>query len=144
MSSTITNRTHLDNRGYVRTVPFASAQIIMSYTDHAGILRGLHYREPPEEKLVLCRRGSIYDVTVNLETGEWFPLYMGNEGMPRLVKKGFAHGFQTLEDCTEVFYVVSELYDPDSQRGIRYDSYGIKWPLAVLGVSERDRELPLM
>jgi len=110
-------------------------------------LRGLHFREPPEEKLVLCTKGSIYDITVDLETGEWFPLYMPSNQIrciPRFISKGFAHGFQSLEDHTEVFYVLSELYYPDLAKGIRYDSFGIKWPLAVVGLSDRDRELPLM
>ena len=136
-----------DDRGFSHALRFESKQVYLSVTTLAGTLRGLHFREPPEEKLVLCTKGSIYDITVNLETGEWFPLYMPSNQIrciPRFISKGFAHGFQSLEDHTEVFYVLSELYYPDLAKGIRYDSFGIKWPLAVVGLSDRDRELPLM
>ena len=147
MSLVTTRETHKDNRGFLATFPFVSAQCNISVTNLAGTLRGLHYREPPEEKLVLCTRGAIYDIIVDLKTGEWSPLYMPNNRMrcvPRYVGKGFAHGFQALEDYTEVFYVVSETYDEESSKGIRYDSFGIKWPLAVIGLSEKDNELPCM
>jgi dTDP-4-dehydrorhamnose 3,5-epimerase len=126
-----------DHRGHFVSFPFVSAQVNLSFTKYAGTVRGLHYREPLEEKMVLCTRGSIYDITVDLETGEWFPLYMGSS--PRFIPKGFAHGFQALEDNTEVFYVVSESYDPLCERGIRYDSFGVKWPLAVINLSSKDR-----
>jgi dTDP-4-dehydrorhamnose 3,5-epimerase len=146
MSSTTTSQTHRDHRGLFTSLPFVSAQVNISFTKHSGTLRGLHYREPFEEKLVLCTGGSIYDVIVDLETGEWLPLYMTSKvrNIPRFVPKGFAHGFQALEDNTEVFYVVSETYDPEACRGIRFDSFGIRWPIFPTGLSERDNELPLM
>ena len=144
MLSTITSQTHRDRRGLFTSLPFVSAQVDISFTRFAGTLRGLHYRDPFEEKLVLCTGGSIYDVIVGLKTGEWLPLYMSSREIchPRFVPKGFAHGFQALEDNTEVFYVVSELYDPECSRGIRFDSYGIRWPLPVQRLSETDDGLP--
>ena len=145
--SLTTTRGIQDDRGFSHAIPFESKQCYLSITNLAGTLRGLHYREPPEEKLVLCTKGSIYDVIVNLETGEWSPLYLPSNQIrciPRFIGKGFAHGFQALEDHTEVFYILSETYYPDLSKGIRYDSFGIKWPLAVIGLSERDRELPVM
>ena len=147
MSLTITRGIQRDDRGFSYSIPFVSAQCYLSVTTLAGTLRGLHFREPPEDKLILCTRGAIYDVMVDLKTGEWFPLYLPSSRMrciPRFIEKGYAHGFQALEDYTEVFYILSETYDPDLAKGIRYDSFGIKWPLAVTGLSERDRELPVM
>ena len=143
MSSEIIKEIHQDNRGYLATFPFVSARCLMSFNDRAGTLRGLHFREPPEEKLVLCMNGSVYDVILDLETGEWFPLYMAT-GIPRYVGKGFAHGFQTLEDDTQLFYVISETYEPDLSKGIRFDSFGIKWPLPIAEISKKDDELPYL
>ena len=144
MSLPIISETHRDPRGLVATFPFVSAQCNSPFTAFAGTLRGLHYRDPAEEKVVLCVRGAIYDVIVDLKTGEWFPLYMAAGYTPRYVRKGFAHGFQALEDDTEVFYVLSELYDPEAERGYRYDSFGIKWPLPPRHVSVKDNALPYL
>jgi len=143
MSLVTTSETHRDHRGFFTSFPFESKQCNISFSDHAGTLRGLHYREPPEEKLVLCVKGSVLDIIVDLNTGEWLPLYMSNSKcIPRYVGKGYAHGFQTLEDNVEIFYVVSETYDLELSKGIRYDSFNIKWPLPVTGISSKDNELP--
>jgi len=130
----------------------AIAQCSISYNTRAGTLRGMHYQEPPraEEKLVRCTMGAIYDVIIDLRPEsatylEWFPLEISSSNRLMLyVPKGFAHGFLTLEDSTEVFYQISEYYSPEHAKGVRYNdpAFGIKWPLPVLTISDKDREYP--
>jgi dTDP-4-dehydrorhamnose 3,5-epimerase len=121
----------------------------LSCNAHTGTLRGLHYQVAPdaENKLVRCTRGSLYDVIVDLRPAsptcrEWFgvELSAGNYRM-LYVPEGFAHGFLTLENNTEVIYEVSQFYRPESERGLRYDdpAFGIEWPIRVTVVSEKDR-----
>jgi dTDP-4-dehydrorhamnose 3,5-epimerase len=103
-----------------------------------GTLRGLHYQVPPyeEAKIVRCIRGAIYDVIVDLRPDsrtylEWFGVELTAENRRMLyVPERFAHGFQTLEDDSEVFYQVTQFYTPDSERGIRWDDPAIRiaWP----------------
>jgi dTDP-4-dehydrorhamnose 3,5-epimerase len=113
-------------------------QANLSYNKRRGTLRGLHCQAPPyeEAKLVRCFRGAIYDVIVDLRPGspthlEWIGVTLTAENRTMLyVPEGFAHGFQTLEDDTEVFYQVTQLYTPGAERGIRWDdpALGIQWP----------------
>ena len=126
------------------------AQCSISFNKHAGTLRGMHYQVPPmaEEKLVRCTMGAVYDVIIDLRPDsdtyrEWFSLELSSSNRLMLyVPKGFAHGFLTLEDSTEVFYQISEHYSPDHAKGVRYNdpAFGIKWPLPVVTISDRDRE----
>jgi dTDP-4-dehydrorhamnose 3,5-epimerase len=112
----------------------------------------MHYQEPPraEEKLVRCTVGAIYDVIIDLrpESGtyrEWFSLEISSSNRLILyVPKGFAHGFLTLEDNTEVFYQISEYYSPEHARGVRWNDpvFGIRWPTEPRVISERDRSYP--
>lgn len=124
------------------------AQCNISYNKIKGTLRGMHYQIAPyaEVKLVHCTRGAIYDVIVDLRPEsstfwEWAAFEL-NESNNRLlyVPKGFAHGFQTLEDNTEVFYQISEYYHPESAKGFRFDdpALGIEWPMVCSAISERD------
>jgi dTDP-4-dehydrorhamnose 3,5-epimerase len=131
----------------------AVAQCNVSHNVRRGTLRGLHYQAPPHEeaKLVRCTRGAIWDVIVDLREAsktrlQWFAAELSADNHRALyVPRGFAHGFQTLADDSEVFYQMSEFYRPDGARGIRWNdpSIGIRWPLAEPILSARDRDLPL-
>ena len=129
------------------------AQCNISFNRDAGTLRGMHYQEAPhaEDKLVRCSRGSLYDVIVDLRREsptftQWIALELtGDNGRMLYVPKGCAHGFQTLENNTEVFYQMSEFYHPESARGVRWNdpAFGIQWPAGVqVIISERDRNWP--
>jgi dTDP-4-dehydrorhamnose 3,5-epimerase len=112
----------------------------ISYNRRRGTLRGLHYQEMPygQAKLVRCTRGAIFDVTVDLRPAsptfrKWVGVELTAENQLMLYMPGdMGHGFQTLEDDTEVFYQVSTVYRPDAYRGVRWDdpAFGIEWPLA--------------
>jgi dTDP-4-dehydrorhamnose 3,5-epimerase len=133
----------------LRGLPAGFVQGNLSYSARAGTLRGLHYQVPPdaEIKLVRCTRGSIYDVIVDLRPAsptyrEWSAAELSAANHLMLyVPEGFAHGYLTLEDDTEVGYEVSQFYRPGSERGLRYDdpAFGIAWPIGVEVVSEKDR-----
>jgi dTDP-4-dehydrorhamnose 3,5-epimerase len=114
----------------------------------------MHFQAPPhaEAKLVRCTRGSIYDVLIDLRSGSktryrWLGIELTAEnGHMAYVPEGFAHGFQTLEDDTEVFYQISEFYHPESAQGVRWDDpvFGIAWPLPDPILSEKDRAFPYL
>ena len=119
----------------------------------AFTLRGLHFQTPPcgQDKLVRCIRGRIFDVVVDVRRGsptygQWVCAELSAEnGHQLFVPIGFAHGFLTLEPECEVIYKVSNTYAPDHDRGIRWDSVGIDWPLpegAVPELSAKDVKLP--
>ena len=128
------------------------AQCSISYNRVKGTLRGMHYQVPPfeEDKLVRCTRGSIYDVIIDLHTdsksfGKHFGVTLSAENRTMLqIPKGFAHGFLTLEDDTEIFYQMSEFYAPDCARGIRWNdpSFAIVWPGEVRILSGKDQSYP--
>jgi dTDP-4-dehydrorhamnose 3,5-epimerase len=129
------------------------AQCSISYNARRGTLRGMHYQIAPyaEAKVVRCTRGAIYDVAVDLREGSptylrWAAVELSERNHAMLyIPEGFAHGYQTLEDDTEVFYQVSESYCPEAARALRWDdpALGIAWPLPVSAISERDRGAPL-
>ena len=117
-----------------------------------GTLRGLHFQDPPhaEAKFVRCTRGALYDVIVDLRPGsptrgQWFgaELSAGNPLM-LYVPEGFAHGYETLVDDTDMYYMTSAFYAPAHARGVRYDdpAFGIEWPLPVTVVSTADTSWP--
>ena len=128
------------------------AQCSISYNRMKGTLRGIHYQLPPfeEDKLVRCTRGAIHDVIIDLRHdsksyGNHFGVTLTAENRTMLyIPKGFAHGFLTLEDSTEIFYQMSEFYAPDSARGVRWNdpAFAIEWPGEVLILSEKDRSYP--
>jgi len=155
---------HADERGFLaRTFcerEFAEhglpMRIVQSSTIHSprrNTLRGLHYQEAPhrEIKLVRCTRGSIFLVMVDLRAdsdtqNDWLgvELTAWNERMA-YIPEGFAQGYQTLEDDTEVHYQMSHHYVPEAARGVRWDdpAFGIEWPAADEPlISERDRAWP--
>ena len=155
---------HSDERGFLaRTFceqEFAEhglpMRIVQSSTIHSPrrhTLRGLHYQEAPhrEVKLVRCTRGSIYLVMVDLRSGsatknDWLGVELTARGeCTAYVPEGFAQGYQTLEDDTEVHYQMSHQYVPGAARGVRWDdpAFGIDWPEAERPLmSERDRSWP--
>ncbi|TWT56353.1 dTDP-4-dehydrorhamnose 3,5-epimerase [Allorhodopirellula solitaria] len=126
-------------------------QCSVSFNKQAGTLRGMHYQATPKEevKLVRCTRGSVYDVIVDLRPeSATFAQHVGFELTAEnhralYVPKGFAHGFQTLVDDTEVFYQMSDYFDAPSARGFHYadPELGIDWPLPVSVISQKDAEL---
>jgi dTDP-4-dehydrorhamnose 3,5-epimerase len=127
-------------------------QINNSLSGRAGTLRGMHYQLPPagEVKVVRCVRGALFDVIVDLRPDSptfkrWFgaELTADNRRM-MLVPRGFAHGFITLADDTEAFYLVSHRYAPAAERGLRFNdpAIGITWPREPAEVSDKDRNWP--
>ena len=128
------------------------AQCSTSFNKRKGTLRGMHYQVPPaaETKIVRCTRGSMYDVIIDLcpESPTFtrhFTVVLTAENRKMLyVPTGFAHGFQTLDDDTEVLYQISEFYSPDHSRGVRWDdpAFGIRWPDDDRTIVERDLAYP--
>ncbi len=124
----------------------------VSYNKSRGTVRGMHYQKEPfaETKLVQCSRGKIYDVILDIrrdsETfGEWLSVEITSENHKAVyIPKGLAHGFQTLEDNSEVLYFISEKYDKESAGGLRWDDaqFGIELPLSVTIINERDANYP--
>ena len=127
-------------------------QCNITLTRHKGTLRGMHYQTVPHEeaKLVRCTRGSIYDVIVDLRPDsptckQWFAAELTADNFTLLyVPEGFAHGFLTLADNSEVFYQMSEFYHPECAAGVRWNdpAFNIEWPSTVRTISQKDRELP--
>ncbi len=130
---------------------FHIVQANMSYSEKRGALRGMHYQEAPyeEDKLVRCVRGSVFDAIIDLRPDSqtychWFGVELTDKNYWMIyVPKGFAHGFQTLEDNTVVFYQMSEYYHPEAARGVRWDdpAFGIQWPKVRQRIlSQKDRD----
>jgi dTDP-4-dehydrorhamnose 3,5-epimerase len=130
-------------------------QCNVSFNRDRGTLRGMHYQTAPsaEAKLIRPVRGALYDVVVDLRDesttfGRWFGTELrsapGHPSRMLYVPEGFAHGFLTLEDDTEVFYQMSEFYAPEEARGFRWNdpAFRIEWPEPVRVISDRDRDYP--
>jgi len=150
----------LDNRGsFARSYcqdefiaqglnPFL-VQCNISFNKVLGTLRGMHYQKAPyvEAKLVRCTQGSIYDVIIDLRPeSKTFKQYFGAELSAQnrnaiYVPPGFAHGFITLQDNTEVLYQMSEFFHQECAAGVRWNDpiFAIKWPLDIVIISERDQ-----
>ena len=155
---------HQDDRGY-----FARTFCQREFSDHGlntniaqantslsrskGTLHGMHYQTEPyaETKLVRCIRGAVFDVIIDLRPEsesfcQWFGAELtADNGKMLYVPEGFAHGYQTLQDDTELFYLVSQFYTPEAERGVRWNDkrFGISWPedKEVL-LSDKDRAWP--
>lgn len=127
-------------------------QCNISFNTRKGTLRGMHFQAPPhaEAKLVRCTKGAIYDVVVDLRPSsptyrEWVTAVLTATNRRVIyVPEGCGHGFLTLEDETEVFYQMSEFYNPESARGVRWNdpAFQIVWPEKVEVISERDGTYP--
>lgn len=128
-------------------------QANVAATKNKGTLRGLHLQVAPfeETKLVRCTRGAIFDVIVDLRLQspkfkQWFGVTLTAESFTMLyVPEGFAHGYLTLEDDTEVMYQVSQMYTPAAERGYRWNdpAFNIAWPVEPRIISEKDKAHPL-
>jgi dTDP-4-dehydrorhamnose 3,5-epimerase len=123
-------------------------QSSISFNNKKGTLRGMHYQIEPfaECKKVRCTKGKIYDVIVDLRSQsktykEWFSIELSESNHKILyVPEGFAHGFQTLEDNSEVNYEINQIFNPDYARGFRWNdsTFNIKWPLEISKISQKD------
>ncbi len=129
------------------------AQCSVSRNPRAGTLRGMHFQRKPHEetKIVRCLTGAAFDVIADLRPesptrGRWFGATLDSErGSAMYVPKGFAHGFQTLVDDTDVLYLISHPYVPAAGSGVRWDdgALAIEWPEVPLRtISDRDRSWP--
>jgi dTDP-4-dehydrorhamnose 3,5-epimerase len=133
-------------------VDLSFVQCNLSFNPRTHTLRGLHYQLEPygEDKLIRCTMGAIYDVIVDLRLDsvtykKWKAVELTAENRRMLfVPKGFAHGFKTLSENSEVFYQMSEFYMPEATRGIRWNdpALGIVWPVGEPILSERDLSYP--
>lgn len=128
------------------------AQLNVGFSHRRGTVRGMHYQVAPhaEAKFVRCTRGGMYDVIIDLREdsptrGEWYGVELtADNGIMIYAPEGFAHGYQTLQDDTEMYYLTSAMYAPGSARGVRFDDprFGIQWPLPVSMISVADRSWP--
>ena len=129
-------------------------QCNISFNKEKGTIRGMHYQvDPfPEVKVVRCTMGSIFDVALDLRPDsptcyEWASFHLSSSNHRLIyIPEGVLHGFQTLENNTEVFYQMSQQYHPESARGVRWDDpeIGITWPIPVSCISKKDLSYPLV
>jgi dTDP-4-dehydrorhamnose 3,5-epimerase len=134
-------------------IHFQPVQANMGLSFRTGTVRGMHFQVAPalEAKLVRCTRGSIFDVAVDLRLdsrtyGQWYGVVLTAEnGRMLYVPEHCAHGYQTLQDDTEMYYMASQFYTPSAVRGVRYDdpAFNIRWPLTATEMSDQDRNWPL-
>jgi len=127
------------------------AQCNISLTKKKGSIRGMHYQKAPYEevKLIRCTKGKIFDVIIDLRPEsetykQWESFELSSENYKMLyVPEDFAHGFQSLEDNTEIFYQVSQFYTPEAEKGVRWNdpTFNIKWPLVATEISEKDKNI---
>lgn len=150
---------HGDDRGFfaraycerefaAHGLPTHFPQSNLSNNTTAGTLRGMHFNTAAhfEAKVVRCVRGGVYDVIVDLRPGSategrWFGTDLtADNGRAVFVPEGFAHGFITLADDSDVFYQMGAMYEPDAARGFRWDDphFDIEWPMAPAVISDRD------
>jgi len=127
------------------------AQCNISYNVSRGTLRGMHYQYPRgEAKLVRCSKGAIHDVIIDLRPDsptfkKHFGVRLSERNRKMLfVPEGFAHGFLTLEDDSEIFYQMSEFYIADKAHGVRWNdpAFAIEWPESIRVISDRDNSYP--
>ncbi len=123
-------------------------QCSISFNRQKGTLRGLHFQTSPfeETRLVRCTMGAVYDVILDLRPGSstfkhWLAIELSGENRRMVyIPGGFAHGFLTLADSSEVFYQMSEYYHPEAAQGVRWDdlAFGIQWPIPISLISDKD------
>lgn len=133
-------------------LPVRFVQWSTSFNRLRGTLRGMHYQEGPkaEGKLVRCTRGKVYDVALDLRPasqgfGQWVAVELSADNRRALyIPSGFAHGFQTLVDETEILYSMTEFFAPEAARGVRWNDsrFAISWPVPGPILSERDASYP--
>lgn len=135
-------------------INFVPVQANLGFSNRAGTVRGMHFQAEPavEAKLVRCTKGTIFDVALDLRPGsptfrQWFGIELTAEnGRMLFLPEGCAHGYQTLEDGTEMHYMTSQFHTPAEVRGARFDdpAFGVQWPLVPTAVSMQDRNWPLV
>jgi dTDP-4-dehydrorhamnose 3,5-epimerase len=145
-------RTYCQDEFKAHGIELCVAQCSISLNKKKGTLRGMHFQARPHEeaKLVRCTGGAIYDVALDLRPAsptykEWVAVELTAENRLALyIGKGFAHGFQTLVENTEVLYQNSEFYHPECARGVRWNdpACSIRWPLEPVNLSEKDQTYP--
>ena len=123
-------------------------RVDIAFNKKKGTVRGFHYQVPPKEgvKLIRCTRGRIWDVTLDLRPKsktfkQWVAIELSSENYKlNYIPEGCAHAYQTLEDNSEVFYVMSQEYDLECERGVRYSdpAFNIPFPLEVTEISQKD------
>ena len=146
-------RSFCQNEFTARGLQTTIAQSNVSFNKKKGTLRGMHFQTPPkaEAKLVRCTRGAIYDVIIDLRFGSptycaWYGAELTADNHRSIyIPEGFAHGFQTLADDSEVLYQMFEFYSPEHASGVRWDdpAFNIPWPLKNPILSDKDRSYPL-
>ena len=146
------SRTYCQNEFAAKGLKANSVQSNISYNKVCGTLRGMHFQRQPnaEAKLVRCTAGAIYDVIIDLRLDS--PSYMHWQGYELsaanrhalYIPEGFAHGFQTLADDTEVLYQMFSFFVPESAGGLRWNdsAFNIQWPMGVSVISDKDRTYP--
>jgi dTDP-4-dehydrorhamnose 3,5-epimerase len=160
---TIEPAPHTDERGWfarawcarefaAQGITFVPVQANAGFSRQAGTVRGMHYQVAPhlEAKLMRCTRGAVFDVVVDLRPdsgtfGRWFGTELTAAGGRMLyVPEHCAHGYQTLEDGSEIYYLTSAFHAADAVRGVRFDdpAVAIRWPLPPVAVSVQDRQWP--
>ena len=156
---------HEDQRGrFVRAwctkefndqgIHFSPVQANMGFSIRKGTVRGMHFQKAPapEAKLIRCTKGTIYDVALDITPesstyGQWYGIELSAEnGKMLYVPEQCAHGYQTLEDNSEIYYLTSGYYVPKLACGVRFNDpvFNIKWPIPVTVISEQDRNWPLV
>ncbi len=128
-------------------------QSSISFNKKRGTMRGMHYQIEPyaESKLLSCTKGKIFDVIVDLREDSktfknWISVELSESNHKMLyIPKGFAHGFQTLEDNSKIYYQITQIYSPEHSRGFRFDDedFRIKWPIEISMISQKDSECKL-
>jgi dTDP-4-dehydrorhamnose 3,5-epimerase len=152
-----------DNRGYYlksfekkafreQGIDFNIVQVSHSFNQAKGTIRGMHFQLEPfaQDKIIFCVKGKVFDIAIDLRKnsatyGEWYGLELSEENKQILyIPKGFAHGFETLVDNTEVIYFISEVYSKEHESGIKWNevAFGIDWPLEPTVISEKDQKWP--
>lgn len=129
-------------------------QVNQSWTSKKGAIRGLHFQYPPyaEIKLVRCLRGCVWDIAIDLRKDS--PTYLSwhaeilspDNSLMMVIPEGFAHGFQTMENDSELLYLHTNFYNQRAEGGLRFDdsSLAINWPIPVTDISARDQQHPLI
>jgi len=156
---------HADDRGrFLRAwcarefsehgVDFVPVQANMGFSVKRGTVRGMHFQKQPavEAKLVRCTRGAIFDVVLDLRSdsptyGKWYGAELSAEnGRMLYIPEQCGHGYQTLEEGAEIYYMTSAFYTPSAVSGVRFDdpAFGIQWPVVATVVSDQDRSWPLV
>lgn len=133
---------------------FTPVQANMGYSVAKGTLRGMHFQEAPalEAKLIRCTRGAMFDVLLDLRPesstyGNWYGIELtADNGRMLYVPAHCAHGYQTLQQDTEMHYLTSAFYTPGAATGVRFDdpAFSIQWPLTPTVISQQDRNWPLV